>query len=256
MFALVLAAALANQSHLLAGNVPQGSSAASPLREVVYKFSHDQTSEYTTEQAPGNPDGPGGMHQTATTGLAAPPESSTKTAGYRGTMTVDILQVDVDSGFIKAEVHEATNAENGTKPFDAVFIIRPDGGMVKASGSDDPDMDALMVYFATKYFADHNLAPGVTWTNIETVDKVEYDTTTTVNGVDGNNVSMSAKTKAPRGVSGGFTIDTNLVYDAAKLAPISLDVMSIRLGSGTTSSAEQAIHSHFDRISDTLDKTS
>ena len=228
---------------------PQPAPQATPLREVVYNFSEDDRTEYSTDQT-----GTGDAETTtATNTLAAPPASSLTSTGYHGTITVDILQVD-GSGFIKAEMHETTNAENGANPFDAVFIVRPDGGLARVSGSDDVDMTTLMAYFGTQYFASHDLSVGTQWLNQSVVDAVEYDTTTTVTAVSGNNVSIASTMKMPHStVSGTTTVNTSLVYNAAKLVPITLDVRSIHMGSGTTSSAEQTAHYHFDRVSDTLD---
>jgi hypothetical protein len=250
MLAILLAAALRQ-----ADPAPSSSTASppspSPIREVVFKFSDDETNEYTTDQ--------GSIEYTTDqldNGLAAPPESQKATGGYSGTMTVDILQVDATSGFLKAAVHEATDAENGKTPFDAVFIVHPDGALTIVSGSYDADMTGLMPYFATSYFADRLLQQGIQWESSSKFDKTPYTTTTTVVGVNGDDVSLKAVTKAPGGLGAGdLVVDTALVYDAPKLVPVTLDILATRRGSGDTSSAEQISHYHFDRISDTLDAT-
>lgn len=252
MFAAFLAAGLLLDSPAAASSGQ--SQSAAPMRVVVYSFSDDESVEYTTDQSPQDPFGPSGSISTATTGLAAPPESSTRASGFHGTMTVSILEVD-QNGFLKAEMKESTNAENGRAPFDATFIVRPDGELVKASGDDDPDMTSLMRYFGTSYFAGQTLVTGQQWTTDETYGAVQFETKTTVTGADGDDVTFSALTKALKGVgNGSLTVQTKLVYDAPKLVPVTLDVQQIRMGSGDTASAEQVSHYHFQRVSDTLDK--
>lgn len=225
------------------------SQAPAPMREIVYKFSENLTAEYTTDQTSS-----GYTTTEGSNGLAAPPESSTRSSGFNGTMTVDILEVDAD-GFLKCDVKESTNAENGRAPFEAVFIVRPDGNLVIVSGTQDEGMTSLVRYFGTQYFLNRTLASGQQWTDDTTYDKVEYQTTTDVTGTSGDDVSMKSTAKAVKGVgNGSLTIESSLVYRAAKLVPVSLDVIQIRQGSGDTSSAEQTAHFHFDRLSDTLDK--
>ena len=236
---------------LIAGAATTSSSTASssgPMREVVYKFSDDERTEYSTDQSVN-----GDVEKsTATNGLAAPPQSQTTATGYSGTMTVDILQVD-PSGYLKASIHETTDAANGARPFDATFIVRPDGQLVTASGSPDADMTGLMSYFATKYFGDHVLSQGEQWIDGSIIDKVEYDTTSTVTNVNGDDITIRKVMKVPGAANGSLYVDTMLVYNAAKLVPITLDIRSTHRGGGTTANAEQISHYHFDRVSDTLD---
>lgn len=223
-----------------ASPAPSQPAPAAPMREIVYKFSENLTNQYTTDQSSGN--------------LAVPPQSSTGTSGFSGTMTIDVLEVD-ENGYLKADVKEATDAQNGAKPFDAVFIVRPDGNLVKVSGTDDAGMTSLVSFFGTKYFADQSLAQGEQWTTYMTYGKIEYETTTSVTGTTGDDVSMKSSAKAVKGLgNGSLTVQTSLVYRASKLVPLTLDVLQIRTGSGDTSDAEQTTHFHFDRVSDTLDK--
>ncbi len=255
MFPLMLAAALAQASASGSGGTTQSSG---PLREIVYKFSDSETSEYSTDQAQQNQDSSSGQVLSTSTGLNAPPSSSTRVGGYYGTITVDVLQVEASSGFMKVEVHEQTSAENGKNPFDVVFIVRPDGGMAKLSGTDDPDIDALVPYFGTSYFADHTLAQGESWTNDSTfdagkADEMQLETTSTVVGSNGNNVSIKSVTSQKNLKRGSWKMETTLLYNAAKLVPINLDVIATRRGGGDTATAEQVSHYHFDRVSDTLD---
>ena len=253
MFAAFLAAGLLlDSSATSSSSQPQ---ASAPLREIVYNFSDDESTEYTTDQSPQDQNGAGGSVVLSTsTGLAAPPESQRRTSGFHGTITVDVLEVD-STGYLKAEVKESTDAENGAKPFDATFIVRPDGELVKVSGSDDPDMTSLMRYFGTGYFADRSLIEGQQWSTDMTYGKTEFQTDTTVTAASGDDVSIKSTSKAVKGIgNGSLTIETTLVYNAPKLVPVKLDVVQIRSGSGDTASAEQVSRYHFERVSDSLDK--
>ena len=253
MFAALLAAGLLLDSPTASSS--SQAQAAAPLREIVYNFSDDESTEYTTDQSPQDQNGVGGgIVQSTSTGLAAPPESTRRTSGFHGTMTIDVLEVD-SSGYLKAEVKEQTNADNGRQPFDATFIVRPDGELVRVSGTDDADMTNLMRYFGTSYFADRSLIEGQQWSTDLTYGKVEFQTATIVTATNGDDVSIKATSKAVKGIGNGtLTIETNLVYNAPKLVPVKLDVIQTRSGSGDTASAEQISRYHFERISDTLDK--
>ena len=257
MIPLLLAAALTNGGSSSSAAVAQAQSPA-PLRHIVYKFSDSETSEFTTDQSQQNQNSSSGEVMSTGTGLNAPPSSSTRLGGYYGTIAIDVLQVDASSGFIKVDVHEQTSAENGKNPFDVVFIIRPDGGMAKVSGSDDPDVDALVPYLATSYFGDHPLVQGASWNTNSTFDPGKADemqllTTTSVVATNGYNVSIKSVTTQQNIKNGSWKQESSVLYNAAKLVPITLDVIATRRGSGDTAYANQTSHYHFDRVSDTLD---
>jgi len=221
---------------------------SAPMRVVVYKFSDSETTDYTTDQ--------GGAQYTTNEsqgGLAAPPQSSTSKSGYSGTMTVDILQVDA-SGFIKADVHELTDAINQKGEAVSTFVVRPDGTLIVVSATYDNDMTTLMPYFGSSYYAGVQLAQGSTWINDSTADSMQLETTSTVTNVNGNYVTIQSIQKAKQALmNGSFKVETKIVYDAPKLVPISVDVLVTRNGSGTTANAVQRTHYRFDRVSDTLD---
>jgi len=213
--------------------------AAKPLREISYKFSDNRTSEYTSNE-----------------NFGAPPASDTSVGGYSGMLTIDVLQVD-GSGYIKAEAHEQTDAENGKAPFDAVFVIDPDGTLRVVSGTYDQDMTSLLTYFGSSFFGDNQLAQGNTWQTASTVDSLQLITTTTVTAVSGNDATIHSSTTAAAGVMrGSYDVETTVVYRAPKLVPISLDIVITRRASGDTNGNVQKTHFRFDRVSDTLDPPS
>lgn len=233
MFAIMLAAFLADAS----APAPTSAPSAGPLREIVYKYSLDRMSEYTS-----------GSYD-------SPAQSDTQNAGYSGTMTIDVVQVDAAAGILKVAVQDRTNALNDRGGTSGTLIIRPDGTVLAVGGKYDQDMTTILPYLATGYFAGHDLQQGAQWETDSTEGGIDYATTTTVSNVNGSNATVTTETKAQRGVvNGSFAIVTKLVYEATKLVPISLDVQVRRNGSGDTAAAEQTTHYHFDRVSDTLDK--
>lgn len=238
MILFACAAALAvSAADPAATAVPQPAAAAQPMREIVYKFSDSKISEYTSDE-----------------NFGGPPASDTNgTGGYYGTITVDVLQVD-GSGFMKVGLHEQTDAENGQKPFDAVFVVGPDGSLRNVSGSYDEDMTDLLAYFGTSYFGDNQLALGNAWQTSSTVDQLQLVTNTSVTAVNGDDATIHSSTTAKAGVMrGSYDVESTIVYRAPKLVPISLDILITRRGSGDTSGAVQKTHERFDRVSDTLD---
>jgi len=168
--------------------------------------------------------------QAAAAGFDQGVDSATCEGGYNGTMTVDIVQVDPSDGFLKADVRDATDAENDRQGTQAGLIIRPDGTLVVTDGKIDEDMATIVPYLGTSFFADHPLQQGAQWVSDSTSsDGVDYETTTTVSSVDG---------------------------DVANISIVTADVVMIRRASGDSADASRRVHYHFDRTSDTLDKTS
>jgi len=233
MFAIILAAFLADATP----PAPTAAPSAGPLREIVYKYSLDRKSEYTS-----------GSYD-------SPAQSNTQNAGYSGTMTIDVVQVDAAAGILKVAVQDRTNALNDRGGTNGTLVIRADGTVLAVDGKYDQDMTTILPYLATGYFAGHDLQQGAQWVTYSTEDGIDYETTTTVSAVAGNDATVTTETKAQKGiVNGSFDILTKLVYEATKLVPISLDVQVRRNGSGDTAAADQSTHYHFDRVSDTLDK--
>ena len=244
MIAFILSAALLQTATSTVSPAPAASSG--PLREVVYKYSYNDKTEMSTSASIGDQ-------------LAAPPTSAGFEGGYNGTMTVDVLQVDPSDGYIKAEVHCETDAANGKKPDDAVFVVHPDGGLTIVSGNYDTDMLTLLPYFGTQYYGPHDpLQQGMQWTDATTFQdgktEIPAETVTTVTSVTGSSAQIQATTKATN-VGTGFGIELKVLYNAQKLVPLNLDVRTMVRGESVNSTGERILHYHFDRVSDTLDKS-
>lgn len=241
MFAIMLAAILADSSP----PAPTAAPSAGPLREIVYKYSLNSTGTTTAQSYDQGTD------------------TSTAVGGYNGSMTIDILVVDPSNGYLKAHVKDSTNALNYRAPTEADIIIHPDGELIVTAGKVDEDMATIVPYLGTKYFGDNVLQQGNQWASYSTSDGIDYKTTTTVSGVSGDVATISLETKAEKGViNGAFEIEGKIGYEAAKLVPVSLDVIMTRTGSdvasgggsGFADEGTHMVHYHFDRVSDTLDK--
>lgn len=234
MFAIMLAAFLSDASS--PAPAPASSAPVAALREIVYKYSLDRTTDFTS----------------ASFDSAA--QTNMQNAGYSGSMTIDVVQVDGASGALKVDVSDRTNAENDRGGSHAVFLVQADGTIL-AQSQYDADMPIILPYVATAYFAGHDLQQGAQWEQDSQIDGVDYETMTTVAAVAGDDATITSTTKAKKGQgNGSLEVETKLVYQAKKLVPISLDIEMRRNGSGDTASAEQTTHYRFDRVSDTLDQ--
>jgi hypothetical protein len=241
MFAIILAAFLADATPPALTAAPS----VGPLREIVYKYSLNSTGTTTAQS-----------YEQGT-------DTSTSVGGYNGSMTIDILQVDPSNGYLKAHVKDSTNALNYRAPNEADIIIHPDGELIVTAGKVDEDMATIVPYLGTKYFGDNELQQGNQWASYSTSDGIDYKTTTTVSGVSGDVATISLETKAEKGViNGAFEIEGKIGYEAAKLVPVSLDVIMTRTGSdvasgggsGFADEGTHMVHYHFVRLSDTLDR--
>lgn len=241
MFAIMIAAFLADAS----ASAPAATAAAAPLREIVYKYSLDSTGTTTAQSYDQGTD------------------TATSVGGYSGTMTIDVMKVDPSNGYLLVDVKDQTNALNYRAPTEADIIVHDDGTLVVTSGKFDQDMSTIVPYLGTKYFGDNALQQGNQWETYSTSDNIEYKTTTTVSGVNGDIATISLVTKADKGaMNGAFEIEGKLGYEASKLVPLSLDVIMTRSGSnvasgggsGFAAEGTNIVHYHFDRVSDTLDK--
>lgn len=234
MIAALLAATFLGSPAPTAAPAPS-SQAPTVLREVVYKFSYDNMEERTVED------------------FGAPPQSAMNTAGYSGTITVDVIQVDPD-GSILAGVSEMTNAENQKKANTAQFVIHPDGALTAAGGTYDRDMLILLPYFATSYFADHSLQEGSSWQTSATNDKVLSTTSFNVTKVDGDIATVSCvETDKGGSLNGSVTTRTTVAYKASLLVPISLNVQVSNDRTGMAATQSSRVIFNFDRVSDTRD---
>jgi len=241
MLAIMLAAILADA----ASSSTTAAAAAGPLREIVYKYSLNSTSTTSAQS-----------YEQGT-------DSSTAVGGYNGSMTIDILKVDPSNGYLLAHVRDQTNALNYRAPTEADIIIHADGTLIVTTGKVDEDMATVVPYLGTKYFGDNSLQQGNEWSTYSTSDGIDYKTTTTVSSVSGTVANVSVVTKAEKGVmNGAFEIEGKIGYEAAKLVPVSLDMIMTRSGSnasagggsGFADEGTHLIHYHFERVSDTLDK--
>jgi hypothetical protein len=235
MIAAVLAAAI-----LLSPAPPAASTTATqqtaPLREIVYKFSFDQTEERTIED------------------FGAPPQSSASSGGYSGTLTIDVLELAHD-GSMLISVNEMTNATNQTKPNAAKVVVHPDGALTITEGTYDADMLVLLPYLATAFFGDHQLQEGNAWETTATTDKLATTRSYHVEKVDGDTATIScAEVQKGPSVHGSVLIRSRIVYKAPLLVPVVLNVQLSNDRSGQAATQTSRTIFNFQRTSDTRDK--
>lgn len=243
MYAIMLAAFLADSTPTASATAAP----ATPLREIVYKYSLNTTGTTTAQSFDQGTD------------------TATSVGGYSGSMTIDVMQVDPSDGYLLTRVSDRTNALNDRTPTEADIIVHADGTLVVTDGKVDEDMATIVPYLGTKYFGDNALQQGNQWTADLTSDGIAYTTTTTVSNVAGDLATISLVTQAAKGVmNGAFKIETKVGYEATKLVPVYLDEVMTREGgsvsggggSGFSAEGTSTVHYRFDRVSDTLDKPS
>jgi len=216
--------------------------AAAPLREIVFKYSYSRKVERSVAE------------------FGSPDLNVGNTNGYAGRLTVDVMQVDPSNMILVAATDAVTGTVNMLKPLVGDIVISPSGDVKIVGGDYDDTMTTILPYLSTNYFGDHQLQEGASWKLITTAaDKTQTTTTFNVSNVTTDTATITSTTQAKSGDSSGVSsIQTKVVYKAALLVPISLDILITSSGTTTTaghaSNEDATTHYHFDRVSDTRDK--
>ena len=237
MFSVVIAAAA-----LAFGPAPHAAATQTPapLREIVFKFSYDRKVERSVEE------------------FGAPNLNVGGSNVLSGKMTVDVTQVGQDGSIRVSATDAYDSAVNAKKPFTADIVIHPNGDVVIVGGEAEDMMMTLLPYLGTRYFSDHDLQEGASWKLISPPGQSQTTTTFNVSNVTHDTATVSSVGKATGGdVQGTLSIESKVVYKASLLVPLSLDIVIIRSGTGSTagqpSTQNAQTHYRFDRISDTRD---
>ncbi len=215
---------------------------AAPLREIVFKYSYSRKVERSVEE------------------FGSPDLNVGNTNGYAGKLTVDVMQVDSASMILVAVTDAVTGTVNATKPLVGDVVISPSGDVKIVGGDYDETMTTILPYLATNYFGDHQLQEGATWKLISlAADKTKTTTTFNVSNVSADTATITSTTQSSGGDSSGTSsMEMKVVYKAALLVPLSLDIYITSSGDTTTagraSNQNATTHYHFDRVSDSRDK--
>jgi len=215
---------------------------AAPLREIVFKYSYSRKVERSVEQFGSADLNVGG------------------TNGFAGKVTVDVMQVDSANLILVAVTDAVSGTVNMTKPVIGNVVISPSGDLKFVGGEYDEAMTTILPLLATDYFGDHALQEGATWNLISlAADKTKTTTTFNVSNVGADTATVSSTTQSSGGnANGASSMEMKVVYKAALLVPLSLDILVRSSGDTTTagraSNGTATTHYHFDRISDTRDK--
>lgn len=215
---------------------------AAPLREIVYRYSYSRKVERSVAE------------------YGAPDLNVGTTNGYAGKLTVDVMQVDAANMILVAVTDAVTGTVNVTKPLVGDIVISPSGDVKIVGGEYDLTMTTILPYLSTAYYGDHALQEGATWKLITNgADKTQTTTTFNVSNVTTDTATITSTTQAKAADSSGTTsVETKVVYKAALLVPISVDILISSSGdtmtAGRPSNQDATTHYHFDRISDSRDK--
>lgn len=206
-----------------------------PLREVVYKFSYDESEDSYLRFVDGS-----------TSHIKDSIDS------YSGSATVDVTSVGED-GSIRVTTSETFEPKSNMTATADDIVVHPDGSLQIVRGPADQEMITLLPYFASKYFGSHDLQQGNTWQTGSTVDKDKSTTTDSVVAVSGDTATITIQTTDSGVLNENFIIQSTVDYNAPLLVPTALDTVVTTIGRGTAVHAMH-YHFHFIRISDTHDK--
>lgn len=232
MNAVFVAAAIA-----LASPTPNAATAGAPLREVVYHVSYTRHERLTQE---GFPD-------------AAAPQLAVQGADQtdQGTITVDVMAIANDSLAVK--VTESWNQH----PRPATFLgnIGPNGALHFGGQPTSEAADAILPIFGPEWMAGNPVDAGVKWSSTYSSTDAEIVTNYDVTSADAGFITIaeqqSVTVKAVRGL-GGFMSGT-IVYNPAKLVPISLKLERRSSHSSLDASDTETMVINVSRVSDSLD---
>jgi hypothetical protein len=214
---------------------------AKPLRTVVYKVSYARREELTIQHFAG------GMG-------ASSPRGQVTSTGDTGTVTIDVYYVIKDS--VVAVVTERWNGKSSQTVFKGA--VAPDGSLVEFPPEISAVTRALLPLFASHLTIGTDLSQiGAQWSIDASPPGYAIGTKYVVKQVNGDLVTLSetqnAKAKSPMAMDSLIT--GSIAYKPRVLAPVSGDFEERASKTDASSSDDINTKFHFERISDTLDKS-
>jgi hypothetical protein len=252
--ALFLASALQNPGPVAAANAPATTvaavTAATPLREVVYKVSFTRRLEVSQETYGGS------VQDASAAGTVvnqAPPfAKAASDASDSGTVTVDVMQVAGDALGIRV-----TENWTGSTP-SATYMgnVSPDGSMNFSGGQLNECTRAILEYFGADVMAGQPANLGVAWSRVAKSTAADITTNYSVGSIEGALADIheqtTIKSKSVAFIDSVTT--TDLKYKPAELVPISGKLVMHASQSGASSVTNVTTIANFDRVSDSRDK--
>jgi hypothetical protein len=252
--ALFFASALQNPGPVAAANAPAitvaATTAATPLREVVYKVSFTRRLNVSQETYGGSVQDP---NASGTVVSQAPPFAQAGSdATDSGTVTVDVMQVASDALGIRV-----TESWTGSTP-SATYLgnVTPDGSINFAGGQLNECTRAILEYFGADVMNDQPANTGVAWTRVAKSTSGDITTNYSVGSIEGALADIheqtTIKSKSVAFIDSVTT--TDLKYKPAELVPISGQVVMHASQTGASSVTNVTTIGNFVRVSDTRDK--
>ena len=219
-----------------------------PIREVVYKVSYTHRLDANKEVYGGQTtDDMGRVHQNP------PFNSKSGIESDSGTVTVDVMQVSGDTLGIRLSEHW-----NGNTPSNTYFGNIGADGSVNFSNPLVTDVSrTILGFFSPGFLGGRYVDKGLTWTQTASGSGLNVNSTFTIGDVDGPIASVSETTVIKSSnVRSMDTLTTgSITYKATKLVPISGQIQSLGYRSDAETSTDVTTIIHFDRVSDTLDRS-
>jgi hypothetical protein len=252
---IILATALALAGTVSAAPPASASSdtaatAATPLREVVYKVSFTRRLQVSQETYGGS------VQDNNSAGVSvsqAPPFAEADSdATDSGTVTVDIMQLAGDALGIRV-----TERWDGSTP-SATYVgnVASDGSVNFTNGQMNECTRAILEYFGADVMAGQPANTGVAWTRSAKGQSADVDTTYSVGAIEGAVADIHEQTTI-KSKSVAFidsVVTTDVKYKPATLVPVSGRLVMHASHSGASSVTNVSTIGSFQLVSDTHDR--
>jgi hypothetical protein len=224
--------------------------AATPLREVVYKVSYTRRLQVSNETF-------GGQVQNVqlTQSAQAPPfNESNNEQTDSGTVTIDIMQIGDDALGMRVSERWTGSTPSGTY----LGNVASDGSVnFRDAGQMNECTRSILEYFGTDVMAGQPANTGVAWSRTATGQGADVTTTYSVGDIIGAIASIHEQsTVSSKSVAAIDTsVTTDVQYKPAVLVPVSGKVVLHARQSGASSVTNISTVANFERISDTRDSS-
>ncbi len=249
--ALYLASALQNSGPVAAANAPAtivaATTAATPLREVIYKVSFTRRLNVSNETYGGSISN----NESATT--AAPPFAEAGSdATDSGTVTVDVMQL-ADNALGLRVTEQWTGSTTS-----ATYLgnVAADGSVNFSDGQLNQCTRAILEYFGSDVMAGEAANVGAAWTRTAQGQDADVTTNYSVGSIDGAIAKIHEQsTQKSKSIAAMDTVVTeDIQYKPATLVPVSGRIVVHASRSSASSVTNVTMIGNFDRVSDSRDK--
>lgn len=249
--ALFLATALQNPGPVAAANAPAitvaATTAATPLREVVYKVSFTRKLNVSNETYGGS------ISNNEAVSTQAPPFAEAGgDATDSGTVTVDVMQVADNAIGIRVTEQWTGSTTSATY----LGNVASDGSVNFTGGQLNDCTHAILEYFGSDVMAGQAANVGAAWSRSGQGPDASVTTDYSVSEIDGAIAKIHEQsTQKSKSIALMDTVLTeDIQYKPSTLVPVSGMIVMHASRSSASSVTNITEIGHFDRVSDSRDK--